>query len=136
MMFGARDWVAITKGRQGRDVVCYASYYPHLQDPNAPEPMQVYRYAPEVDDLTIPVLIFIGDAEQYPRRRSIETAVQALQDKGKPVRLVVYPGVGRGLDFRPPNVRSLADDLASKDALMRLADFLNAHLASHRKAQP
>ena len=42
---------------------------PHLQDPNAPEPMQVYRYAAEVDELVIPVFVFIGDWKQYQRRR-------------------------------------------------------------------
>ena len=30
--------VATTFKRQGKDAVCYVSYYPHLQDPNAPEP--------------------------------------------------------------------------------------------------
>ena len=31
-------------------------YVGATQDPNLPEPMQVYRYAPEVDELTIPVI--------------------------------------------------------------------------------
>ena len=120
--------VAVTKGRQDHDVACYVSYYPHLQDPNAPEPMQVYRYAPEADQLQIPTLIFIGEDEQYQRRRGIEMAVQSLREKGRPVQLVVYPGVGRGFDFRPDTVRTFADDLAAKDAIQRAADFLNAHL--------
>jgi carboxymethylenebutenolidase len=124
---------ATTHGHQGRDVVCYVSWYPHWQDPNAPEPMQVYRYAPEVDDLSIPVLVFIGDQEQYQRRRSIETGIRALQEKGRPARLVVYPGVGRGFDFRPPAVRTFADDLAAKDAVLRAAAFLREHLAPHAK---
>jgi carboxymethylenebutenolidase len=95
--------------------------------------MQVYRYAPEADQLEIPVLIFIGDEEQYQRRRSIETAVQSLQEAGKDARLVIYPGVGRGFDFRPPHVRTLADDLAAQDALMRASTFINKHLAAHIK---
>ena len=32
--------VATTFKRQENDIACYVSYYPHLQDPNAPEPMQ------------------------------------------------------------------------------------------------
>ncbi len=96
-----------THGKQRNGIACYVSFYPHMQDPNAPEPMQVYRYAPEVDRLDIPVLIFIGDQEQYQRRRSIETAVQSLQDAGKDATLVIYPRVGRGFDFRPPHVRTL-----------------------------
>jgi carboxymethylenebutenolidase len=124
---------ATTHGRQHNGIACYVSYYPHMQDPNAPEPMQVYRYAPEADQLEIPVLIFIGDEEQYQRRRSIETAVQSLQEAGKDARLVIYPGVGRGFDFRPPHVRTLADDLAAQDALMRASTFINKHLAAHIK---
>ena len=124
---------AVTDGRQEDAVVCYTSWYPHLQDPNAPEPMQVYRYAPEVDDLRIPVLVFIGDEEQYQRRRSIETAIDALRDAGRDARLIVYPGVGRGFDFRPSTVRTFADDLAAQDAVMRAAQFMSRHLAPHAR---
>jgi carboxymethylenebutenolidase len=120
---------ATTYGTQQRQVACYVAWYPHLQDPNAPEPMQVYRYATEMDQLEIPVLVFIGEEEQYQRRRSIETAIRSLQDSGKDARLVIYPGVGRGFDFRPPHVRTFADDLASQDALMRAAEFVRRHLA-------
>lgn len=119
---------ATTHGKQQQGIVCYVAWYPHLQDPNAPEPMQVYRYASEVDRLEIPVLIFIGDEEQYQRRRSIETAIQSLQQAGKDATLVIYPGVGRGFDFRPPHVRTLADDLAAQDSLRRAAAFINRHL--------
>lgn len=120
--------VAVAEARQGKQAACYVSYYPHMQDPNAPEPMQVYRHAPEADELTIPALIFIGEDEQYQRRRSIESAVSSLQDLDRPVRLIVYPGVGRGFDFREERVRTFADDLASKDAIQRAADFMRAHL--------
>jgi len=124
---------ATTHGRQEDAVACFVSWYPHLQDPNAPEPLQVYRYAREVDGLRIPVLVFIGDQEQYQRRRSIETAIRSLEDAGRPVRLIVYPGVGRGFDFRPPNVRTFADDLASKDAVQRAASFIDRHLRPFEK---
>lgn len=120
--------VAVTEGRQGKQAACYVSYYPHMQDPNAPEPMQVYRHAPEADDLSIPALIFIGEHEQYQRRRSIESAVSSLQEKKRPVRLIVYPGVGRGFDFREERVRTFADDLASKDAIQRAAEFMREQL--------
>lgn len=120
--------LSVAKGRQEQDIACYVSYYPHMQDPNAPEPMQVYRYAPEAADLRIPTLIFIGEDEQYQRRRPIEMAVAELQRQGRPARLIVYPGVGRGFDFRPENVRTFADDLAAKDAIQRAADFMRQHL--------
>ena len=127
--------VATTFGRQKKDAVCYVSYYPHLQDPNAPEPMQVYGYAKEIDELEIPVLIFIGDEEQYQRRRVIESSIDALHAKKRDALLIIYPGVGRGFDFRPPNVRTFADDLASKDAVQRAADFMRRHLAQFEKGK-
>ncbi len=127
---------AVKYGHQDKDVACYVSFYPHWQNPNAAEPLQVYRYAPEVDRLKIPTRIFIGEYEQYQRRRSIETAVQFMKQAGRDVRLIIYPGVGRGFDFRPPNVRTLADDLASKDANMRSVVFMRKHLAPWVKTPP
>jgi carboxymethylenebutenolidase len=120
--------VAVSKKRQEDAIACYVSYYPHMQDPNAPEAMQVYRYASEADDLKIPALIFIGEDEQYQRRRGIEMAVASLREKGRDARLIIYPGVGRGFDFRPESVRTFADDLAAKDAIQRATQFMNKHL--------
>ena len=121
--------VAVTKQRQIKKAACYVSWYPHMQDPNAPEPSQVYGYAPEADELKIPALIFIGEHEQYQRRRPIESAVKQLKEQGGDVTLVVYPGVGRAFDFRPEHVRTFADDLASKDANRRAAEFIYKHLS-------
>lgn len=125
--------VAVTKGRQKNAAACYVSYYPHTQDPNAPEPMQVYRYAPEFDGLEIPAVIFIGENEQYQRRRSIETAVNAMLALKRDVRLYVYPGVGRGFDFRPENLRTLADDMAARDAIRRAENFMRASMAPYAR---
>jgi len=125
--------VAVTYRRQEKDVACYVSTYPHWQDPNAGEPMQVYRYAVEADSLEIPAMIFIGEYEQYQRRRSIETAVRSMKESGRDVRLITYPGVGRGFDFRPPGVRTFADDLAARDATWRAAGFMRDHLRPWEK---
>lgn len=126
---GYMTLIAATKlGRQEKDIACYVGWYPHLQDPNAPEPLQVYSFAPEVEALKIPALIFIGEDEQYQRKRNIEESVKALEGLKRPVRLIVYPGVGRGFDFRPPAVRTYADDLAAKDSMQRAADFIRAAL--------
>lgn len=48
----------------------------------------------------------------------------------KVVPLGSVPFYPRGFDFRPPNVRSFADDLASKAAVQRAADFMRQH--THR----
>ncbi|MGW8269207.1 MAG: dienelactone hydrolase family protein [Burkholderiales bacterium] len=119
---------ALTTGGRQPKVACYVSWYPHWQDPNAPEPMQVYQYAPEVDALTIPVLVFFGEQEQYQRYRPILAGIASLQQKKRDARVIVYPGVGRGFDFRPPNVRTFADDLATQDSLRRAATFMRGAL--------
>jgi carboxymethylenebutenolidase len=120
--------VAVSRGRQKQHVACYVSAYPHWQDPNSPEPDQVYRYAGEADRLEIPALIVMGEYEQYQRRRPIEMAVKAMKQAGRDVRLIIYPGVGRGFDFRSGEVRTFADDLAAKDAAQRAAVFMTRHL--------
>jgi len=120
--------VAVKFKRQENDLACYVSYYPHMQDPNLPEPAQVYQYAVEANDMKIPTLIFIGEKEQYQRRRPIEAAIKVMQENKVDARLIIYPGVGRGFDFRPDNVRNFADDLASKDAIQRATHFMNKHL--------
>jgi carboxymethylenebutenolidase len=119
----------VSRQRQAK-TACYVSYYPHWQHPEAPEPMQVYQYAPEVEALQLPVLVFLGEHEQYQRARSILAGIEALQKKQRDARVIVYPGVGRGFDFRPPDVRSFADDLAAQDAMRRSADFIRAHLGA------
>jgi len=120
--------MAVKFKRQEKDLACYVSYYPHMQDPNLPEPAQVYQYAVEANDMKIPTLIFIGEKEQYQRRRPIEASIKVMQENKVDARLIIYPGVGRGFDFRPDNVRTFADDLASKDAIQRATDFMNKHL--------
>lgn len=117
----------VTKGRQEKSA-CYVSYYPHWQNPDAPEAMQVYQYAAEVDQLQVPVLVFFGEHEQYQRARSILAGIDSLQKKKRDARVVVYPGVGRGFEFRAPEVRTFADDLATRDSLLRAAAFIRTHL--------
>ena len=122
----------VTHGRQKDKVACYVSFYPHWQDPNEPEPMQIYQYAPEVAELSVPALIFFGEHEQYQRLRPIMDGVKTLEEKGRDPQLIIYPGVGRGFDFRPPHVRTFADDLATKDALQRTESFIRSHLSADR----
>ncbi len=117
----------VTKARQPK-TACYVSYYPHWQHPEAPEAMQVYQYAPEVDALEVPALVFFGEHEQYQRYRPILAGIDSLKKRKRDARDVVYPGVGRGFDFRPREVRTLADDLAAQDSLLRAAAFIREKL--------
>ncbi|MFN3946715.1 MAG: hypothetical protein ACK4LA_01350 [Aquificaceae bacterium] len=65
----------VTFKRQEKEIACLVAYYPHMQNPNAPEPEQVYRYAPEWENLRIPTLILVGEREQYQRLRPALVAV-------------------------------------------------------------
>ena len=118
----------VTHKKQDGRVACYVSYYPHWQDPNAPEVEQIYQYAPEINALNVPTLVFIGEHDQYQRIRPIMAGIKVLKSKGVDAELIIYPGVGRGFDFRPAHVRTFADDLATKDANQRTASFIKKHL--------
>jgi len=120
----------VTKARQAK-TACYVSYYPHWQHPEAPEAMQVYQYAPEVEELRVPVLVFFGEHEQYHRYRPILAGIESLRQKKRDARVIVYPGVGRGFEFRSPEVRTLADDMATMDSLQRTARFVRTHLGTN-----
>ena len=69
-----------------------------------------------MDELRVPVLVFLGEHEQYQRVRPILAGIDSLKAKKREARVIVYPGVGRGFDFRPPEC-TLADDLAAQDSL-------------------
>jgi carboxymethylenebutenolidase len=88
----------VTHNRQIDKVACYVSYYPHWQNPNAPEVEQVYQYASQLNQLKVPTLVFIGEHEQYQRMRPIFMGIDILKNNGVPAELIVYPGVGRGFD--------------------------------------
>ena len=79
----------VTHGKQDSAVSCYVSFYPHWQDPNKPEPMQVYQYAPEVNELVVPVLVFMGEHEQYQRLRPIMEGIDELKRRGRNPQLIV-----------------------------------------------
>ena len=80
--------------------------------------------------MTIPTLLYVGELEQYQRKRGIDMAFESMRGRGLPVQRITYPGVGRGFEFRPPPTRTFADDLATRDALLRATDFMNQHLGS------
>jgi carboxymethylenebutenolidase len=105
------------------EVAAVVGYYPHLANPNDPEPVQVYRYAPEVEQLRVPALLLVGDRDHQLRRELVLRVGNRLRELGRPVEVVVYPGAQRAFDFRR-NDRTLGDDLAREDALARSAAFL------------
>jgi carboxymethylenebutenolidase len=112
-------------------VACMVGYYPHLVNPNAPEPVQVYRYMPEVDQIKVPTLLMVGDKDIELRRELVIRVANRLKELGRFVELVVYPGAQRAFDFRRVD-RTFGDDLAREDALNRTVGFLNRILRPKR----
>lgn len=66
----------------------------------------------------------------YEEEVNLHLAVDELRNKGKDAQVVIYPGVGRGFDFRNGERRKFADDLAAKDALIRSYLFIRKHLGT------
>lgn len=106
------------------EIAGVVGYYPHLANPNAPEPVQVYRYMPEVEQWKAPALLMVGDRDHQLRWELVVRVAERLKERGVPVELVVYPGAQRAFDFRR-NGRTIGDDLAREDALNRTVRFLN-----------
>lgn len=86
--------------KRGADIAAIASYYGHMQNPNAPEPDQLFRVAPEIMQITTPLLLLIGDQDYELRRMSNGRAFYALWERGIPVELQGYPLARRAFDFR------------------------------------
>lgn len=123
---------ALLAVRRSNRVACMVGYYPHLVNPNAPEPDQVYRYMPEIEKLNVPTLLFVGEREQELRRMLVIRVAERLKERGRPVELLVYPGAQRAFDFRTAD-RTLGDDLAREDALNRTVKFLKQALVARNQ---
>ncbi len=108
--------------KRPKDVAAIVSYYGHMQNPNAPEPDQVFRVAPEVQALTTPMLMLIGDQDFELRRMSAGRAFYALFERGIPVELQMYPMARRAFDFRGDQTPE--ERIATRHARERSRDWL------------
>ena len=108
--------------KRGKDIAAIASYYGHMQNPNAPEPDQLFRVAPEVFQITTPMLTLIGEQDFELRRMSAGRAFYALYERGVPVELQYYPLARRAFDFRAD--QSPEEKIATKHARQRVKDWL------------
>jgi carboxymethylenebutenolidase len=112
--------------RRGRDIGALVAWYGHFQDPNAPEPQQLFSVAPEVAKLEAPTLMLIGDADYELRRMVNGRAFYALWERGVPVVLQMYPMARRAFDFRAD--QNPEEKTATKHALQRERAWLREHL--------
>jgi carboxymethylenebutenolidase len=108
--------------KRPKDVAAIVSWYGHMQNPNAPEPDQIFRVAPEVAQITAPVLMLIGEQDFEVRRLSAGRAFYTLYERGVPVELQVYPLARRAFDFRRD--QSPEEKIAARHAWARTKAWL------------
>ena len=108
--------------KRPRDVAAIAAYAGHMQDPNAPEPDQLFGIAPEVLRITSPVLFLVGDQDFELRRTNIGRAFYALHERGVPVELQTYPLARRAFDFRADQAPE--EKIAARHARERVRAWL------------
>jgi carboxymethylenebutenolidase len=108
--------------KRGKDIAAIVSYYGHMQNPNAPEPDQLFRVAPEVMQLTTPMLFLIGEADFELRRMVGGRAFYALWERGVPVEYQVYPFARRAFDFRAD--QGPEEKIATRHARQKAKEWL------------
>jgi carboxymethylenebutenolidase len=86
--------------RHAKEVGCVVTIAGHFQDPNRPEADQVYRTMPELDALTQPLMMVIGENDMGARVDNNARAFYSLVDRGADVELVYLPKARRAFDFR------------------------------------
>ena len=112
--------------KRPQDIAAIVSYYGHFQNPNAPEPQQLFGLAPEVALIRAPVLMLIGDGDFELRRIVNGRAFYALWERGVPVELQMYPLARRAFDFRRD--ASPEEQTATRHARLRAQQWLSTHL--------
>jgi carboxymethylenebutenolidase len=112
--------------KRPNDIAAIVAYYGHFQDPNAPEPQQLFSVAPEVAQIKAPVLMLIGDADYELRRMVNGRAFYALWARGVPVELQMYPMARRAFDFRAD--ASPEEKVAARHARQRARAWLAVHM--------
>lgn len=112
--------------KRGRDIAAIVAYYGHFQNPNAPEPQQLFSVAPEVSRVNAPTLMLIGDADFELRRMVGGRAFYALWERGVPVEMQMYPMARRAFDFRPD--QSPEEKIATRHASQREREWLRLHM--------
>jgi carboxymethylenebutenolidase len=108
--------------KRGKEIAAIAAYAGHMQNPNAPESDQLFRVAPEVMQITTPMLLLIGDQDFELRRMNMGRAFYILWERGVPVELQYYPMARRAFDFR--NDQTPEEKIAARHARQRVRDWL------------
>ena len=73
-----------------------ANYAGHMQNPNAPEPEQLFSVAPEIAQINTPMLFLIGEQNYELRRMNGGRAFYSLYEREVPVEMQYYPLARQG----------------------------------------
>lgn len=112
--------------KRGKDIAAIAAYAGHMQNPNAPEPEQLFSVAPEISQITTPMLFLIGEQDYELRRINGGRAFYALYERGVPVEMQYYPLARRAFDFR--NDQTPEEKIAARHARERVKDWLQKYM--------
>lgn len=117
--------------RRPADIAAIAAYAGHMQNPNMPEPDQLFSVAPEIFKISSPVLYLIGDQDFELRRMNIGRAFYALYERGVPVELQTYPMARRAFDFRADPTPE--EKIATRHARERVKAWLSRWVCPQAK---
>lgn len=117
---------AVLLAAKRSEVACVVTYYGHMVNPNAPEPWQVYRWAPELERIAVPSLFIVGADDFEVRRLGIYRAFYLLLERKVHAELRVYPHARRAFDFRDDPRPE--EKLATEDAARWAAQFMRGAL--------
>lgn len=110
-----------------QEIAAIASCYGHVQNPNAPEPRQLFSIAPEVNRIKAPVLILTGDADLELRRIVNGRAfLRTVRARGSSRVADVSDGAARAFDFRRDATPE--EKIATQHARERARQWLVRHM--------
>jgi len=112
--------------KRGRDIAAIANYAGHMQNPNAPEPEQLFSVAPEIALINTPMLFLIGEQDFELRRMNGGRAFYSLYERGVPAEIQYYPLARRAFDFR--NDQSPEEKIAARHARERVKNWLRQYM--------
>ena len=112
--------------KRGKDIAAIANYAGHMQNPNAPEPEQLFSIAPEIAQVNTPMLFLIGEQDYELRRMNGGRAFYSLYERGIPVEMQYYPLARRAFDFR--NDQTPEEKIATRHARERVKNWLKQYM--------
>jgi len=112
--------------KRGKDIAAIANYAGHMQNPNAPEPEQLFSVAPEIAQVNTPMLFLIGEQDYELRRMNGGRAFYSLYERGVLVEMQYYPLARRAFDFR--NDQSPEEKIATRHARERVKNWLQKYM--------